>query len=179
MMDSEKISKYLSYILRHNPAAANLELDHQGWADLQELILNSDASYQLTKEKIMEVVATSDKKRFALSDDHSKIRANQGHSINVDLKLEEAVPPELLYHGTATRFLANIEREGLLPMKRHHVHLTRDVGIARQVGSRYGIPVILAIRSGEMHRQGIPFYRSQNGVWLTEKVTTEFIQIEQ
>lgn len=179
MMDSEKISKYLSYILRHNPAAANLELDHQGWADLQELILNSDASYQLTKEKIMEVVATNDKMRFALSDDHSKIRANQGHSIKVDLKLEEGVPPELLYHGTATRFLANIEREGLLPMKRHHVHLTHDVGIARQVGSRYGIPVILAIRSGEMHRQGIPFYRSQNGVWLTEKVTSEFIQIEQ
>lgn len=171
-----KISKYLSYILRHNPSAANLQLDLKGWADIDLLIQNSDASYQITYEKIKEVVATNEKQRFALSQDGKKIRANQGHSIQVDLDLTETTPPPFLYHGTAVRFLQSIEQEGLKPMQRHHVHLTEDIAIARSVGSRYGVPVILTVSSGDMYKRGYPFYLSQNGVWLTNHVDPEFIK---
>jgi len=130
----------------------------------------------LNRALIQEVVDTSDKKRFIISDDGQSIRANQGHSIKVDLQLKPATPPEFLFHGTATRFLDSILKEGLKPQERQHVHLSTDIGTAIAVGQRYGKPVILTIKALLMHEQGFVFYLSENEVWLTEQVSNQYIQ---
>lgn len=174
-----KTSKFLSYILRHKPEAIDLELDEQGWANIDELIDKSNNSGEisgLSKELIQEVVDTSDKQRFIISEDGTKIRANQGHSIKVDLQLEPIEPPEFLYHGTATRFLDSILKEGLKPQQRQHVHLSQDIETATAVGQRYGKPVILKIKAQLMYEQGFKFYQAKNGVWLTNTVSTGFLE---
>lgn len=173
-----KISKFLSYVLRHKPDAIGLNLDENGWADIDQLIHQAglDASNpNLTRDLICQAVETNDKKRFALSPDNKKIRANQGHSIQVDLALIPQCPPDILYHGTATRFLQSILKEGLKAGSRNHVHLSENIETARQVGMRYGKAVILIIDAGKMHAQGYPFFKSENGVWLTEHIPAEFI----
>jgi len=173
-----KTSKFLSYVLRHRPDEIGLTLDANGWALVSDLIERSkSASVHLTLDSIREIVRSSDKQRFALSDDGTKIRANQGHSVDVNLALEPKQPPEFLYHGTATRFLDAIRREGLKPMSRQHVHLSPDEVTATKVGQRHGKPVVLRIRSGEMWRAGQLFYLSANGVWLTDKIAIEFLEI--
>ncbi|WP_144394444.1 RNA 2'-phosphotransferase [Pleionea sediminis] len=172
------ISKFLSFVLRHKPDAIGLALDNNGWANIEQLIKlanQSDESLAITHELIVEIVKTNDKKRFIISDDGLLIRANQGHSIKVDLELTEQTPPELLYHGTASRFLESIFIEGLKPKSRHHVHLSTDIETANSVGQRYGKPVILSIKAREMHNQGFKFYCSENGVWLTDTVPVKFI----
>lgn len=174
----EDISKFLSYILRHEPQAIGIQLDSEGWADLDELIQQAASHGRLLeRQDILEVVASSDKKRFALSSDENRIRANQGHSTStVAIEHQQKVPPALLYHGTASRFLDSIHAQGLVPGARHHVHLSAEQQTAVEVGSRYGSPVVLEVDAGEMHRQGFRFFQADNGVWLTERVPGEFLK---
>lgn len=171
-----RISKFLSLILRHDPGRIGLALDAQGWASVEELIARAgEAGCPLTRSLIERIVSTNDKRRFAISTDRRLIRANQGHSIAIDHGLPTISPPETLYHGTATRFLASIRRRGLVPGDRLHVHLSSDETTALAVGRRHGRPVVLNVRSGAMHAAGLAFYRSENGVWLTDRVPPEFV----
>ena len=172
-----EVSKLLSYILRHMPQSIGLKLDNEGWANIGELINCANQSGKMVShELIQQVVESSDKKRFSISTDGLSIRAAQGHSTeSVSITYAEKIPPALLYHGTATRFLESIEQQGLLAGQRQHVHLSEDMQTAIAVGQRYGKPVVLTIDVLQMHQQGFKFYQSDNGVWLTEKVPTEFI----
>jgi putative RNA 2'-phosphotransferase len=173
-----EISKYLSLVLRHKPQTIGIALDVEGWVPIDELLTAAGkAKRPLTREQLEEVVATNDKKRFSISADRQRIRANQGHSIEVDLNLRPVEPPELLYHGTVERFLASIREKGLVRGKRHHVHLSRDRETAQRVGQRRGRPIVLVIDAGRMHREGYTFYLSENGVWLTEAVPPQYMQL--
>ncbi|WP_253391135.1 RNA 2'-phosphotransferase [Pseudomonas citronellolis] len=170
-------SKFLSYILRHEPQAIDLQLDCEGWADIDALIAGA-AKYgrELDTALIQAVVNGSDKKRFSISNDGQCIRAVQGHSTTkVSLQHTEKEPPEFLYHGTATRFLESILQQGLIAGSRHHVHLSQDIPTAIGVGQRYGNPATLKIEALRMHQQGFKFYQAENGVWLTDHVPTKFI----
>lgn len=170
-----RTSKFLSLVLRHEPEKIGLELDAQGWVSIDELLAKAAGHLPLTAELLHEVVRTSDKQRFAISEDGTRIRANQGHSVPVELELAAQVPPEQLYHGTATRFLDSIRRHGLLRGERHHVHLSADTDTAVKVGVRHGQPVVLVVQAGDMHRAGHAFFRSDNGVWLVEHVPPSFL----
>ncbi len=173
----KEMSKFLSFVLRHQPQAIGLALDESGWADVGELIDKAaKAGKRYTPELIAEIVATSDKKRFTLSEDGTRIRAAQGHSVDVDLGLTPVVPPPLLYHGTATRFLESIRAQGLRPGSRQQVHLSGDVETARKVGMRHGSPAVLVIQAVRMHDAGFAFYRADNGVWLTDHVPHAYIE---
>jgi len=173
-----KISKFLSLVLRHKPDVIGLKLDENGWALIDELICCAAAGGRsLDRELIKEVVATNDKKRFSISPDGKMIRANQGHSINVDLGLSPIMPPTTLYHGTATRFLESILQKGLRSSGRNHVHLSSDHETAVNVGQRHGKPVVLKVESGAMDSDGHVFYRSENGVWLTKLVPAKYLQV--
>jgi putative RNA 2'-phosphotransferase len=170
-----RISKLLSYGLRHDPAGLGLRLDAAGWADVSSVLEALRARGEVvTGEELAEIVRTSDKQRFALAD--GRIRANQGHSVAVDLGLRPQTPPSLLYHGTVGRFLEGIRRDGLLRGARTHVHLSSQVETARDVaGRRRGSHVVLTVRALEMHRAGLVFFVSANGVWLTDQVPPEHI----
>jgi len=171
-------SKFLSYVLRHEPQAIGLTLDSQGWASIAELIAGAGRDGRsLTHELIGQVVGTNEKKRFALSEDGQRIRAVQGHSnTGVQLQLDEKQPPAILYHGTATRFLESINDKGLIPGSRHHVHLSERVETATEVGQRYGKVVILKVDTPKMLAEGFKFYQAENGVWLTEQVPAQFLE---
>ncbi|WP_126971016.1 RNA 2'-phosphotransferase [Gynurincola endophyticus] len=170
------ISKFLSYVLRHHPEQIQLQLDENGWAEVGELIIKSQSEYiSFDKEQLEEIVASNDKKRFVFNEDHSKIRANQGHSIEIDLALTTQQPPELLYHGTAAKNIDSIKTTGIQKRNRQQVHLSADKETALKVGSRHGKPVILVIDAGKMYADGISFYISANGVWLTDYVAPEYI----
>lgn len=173
-----KTSKFLSYILRHNPGQIGLTLDPHGWVEV-EMLLRCAAAHgrPLSRELLAEVVAHNDKQRFSFSPDGRLIRANQGHSLPVDLQLTPSEPPAVLFHGTADRFWPAIQVEGLLPRKLHHVHLSVDIETARQVGRRHGRPLILRVAADEMGAAGHLFYRSENGVWLTEHVPPRFLAL--
>ncbi len=172
-----RLSKFLSRVLRHSPRSIGLTLDENGWADVEELIACAPRAHvTLTRELLEWVVAENDKQRFSFSPDRAKIRANQGHTVRVDLQLEPQAPPEILYHGTAQKFLKHIRAQGLLPGKRMHVHLSRDAETATRVGARHGAPVVLRILAAEMYARNFIFYCSANGVWLTERVPCEFIE---
>jgi putative RNA 2'-phosphotransferase len=176
--DYVKISKFISLVLRHSPEAIHLNMDKNGWVYIQELIDNANKykKLELTLDFIKTVVETNDKQRFKISDDGKKIRANQGHSITVDLELECKIPPDILYHGTATRFLGSIMKDGLKPMKRQYVHLSRTEEIALTVGKRHGKPIVLYIDTKKMHEEGYKFYLSENQVWLVEEVPIKYIK---
>lgn len=179
MTEKETIrtSKFLSLILRHEPERVGLKLGEGGWVGVDALLQAVNANdVALTRETLQHIVATSDKKRFAFSDDGQRIRASQGHSVEVDLQYPPQTPPEILYHGTATRFLDGIRKDGLQRMERHDVHLSAETKVTVQVGSRHGKPVLLTIRSGEMHRAGFLFRCSANGVWLVDHVPPQFIE---
>lgn len=167
------ISKYLSLVLRHAPEKIGIELDSAGWTDVATLIEKSDG--QLSVDKILYVVKNNAKQRFALSDDGKRIRANQGHSVEVELDLPFVEPPEILYHGTAIQFLPGILNEGLKPMSRHDVHLSFDKNVAHTVGSRHGKVVILEVLAKQMYDEGYQFQCSKNNVWLTKEVPTKYI----
>jgi putative RNA 2'-phosphotransferase len=171
-----QLSKFLSFVLRHQPESIRLTLDRNGWVDIDELVARSRAHGKpLSRELIEEIVATSPKQRFALSEDGRRVRANQGHSIDVDLAYEPAVPPDILFHGTALASLPGIRATGLERRSRHHVHLSPDEQTARTVGMRRGKPIILRIAAGRMHADGYAFYLSANGVWLVESVPVAYI----
>jgi len=173
-------SKFLSYILRHEPQAIGLQLDTEGWADINALITGAAQEGRILDQALIQaVVNSSDKKRFTLSDDGLRIRAAQGHSApEVNLQHIEKEPPESLYHGTATRFLESILQQGLIAGSRHHVHLSQETQTAMAVGQRYGKPVVLEIKSLQMHQQGFKFFQAENSVWLTEAVPIDFISIK-
>ncbi len=173
-----EISKFLSYVLRHKPEAINLFLDKEGWAIISELILCSvKEGYILNNNLIRNIVDSSDKKRFMISDDGLQIRATQGHSTQqVNILYNEKMPPDILYHGTATRFIPSIREQGLIPLSRQYVHLSPDEYTAIQVGQRHGKPVVLKIRALNMYEQGFKFFLAENGVWLTNTVPYQFIQ---
>lgn len=171
-----KISKFLSYVLRHKPEAIGLTLEEGGWVAVDKLLQALDAAGKpVTRELLEEVVRTNEKQRFAFSDNGTKIRASQGHSIAVDLGLEAVVPPDTLYHGTAIRFLDSILLTGLQPQRRHHVHLSPDEQTALRVGQRHGKPIILRVDSGTMYADGHTFFLSANGVWLTAHVPPSYL----
>lgn len=178
MKDLKKTSIFISLILRHNPGAIGISLDEHGWASVEELIsgINKTKGYGLDMETLEEIVRTDNKQRYSFNEDKTLIRANQGHSINVDVELKEAEPPEQLFHGTGERFADSIRREGLKPMSRLYVHLSKDRETAEKVGSRHGKPHIFFVHSGRMFRAGYKFYLSENGVWLTKTVPPEFLE---
>mmetsp|Transcript_36185 Transcript_36185/g.144615 ORF Transcript_36185/g.144615 Transcript_36185/m.144615 type:complete len:204 (+) Transcript_36185:3666-4277(+) len=172
-----KVSKKLSFWLRHRPDKAGLVLDQNGWANVDEVLTAlSESGCACGWEGLLRVVDTNDKQRFALSPDGSLIRARQGHSVHVDLGLKPVTPPEVLYHGTVERFWCSIAKDGLKKMNRHHVHLSSEISTASKVGSRRGQPVILEISAADMYKNGEEFFLTENGVWLTNSVPSEFIR---
>lgn len=175
----KSISKFLSLILRHSPQNIQIQLDENGWANVDELITKcAKHKHIFTFKELEEVVATNDKQRFIFNENKTKIRANQGHSITIDLALQPQTPPDYLYHGTISKFLNDIRKVGLLKMSRQHVHLSPDKETAIKVGSRRGVPVILVVQSNKMHQDGYSFYLSENGVWLTDHVPANYIEFK-
>jgi putative RNA 2'-phosphotransferase len=169
-------SKFLSLVLRHNPGKIGLTLDENGWADVDDLINRCNKKNQSIDRSSLElIVKENDKQRFSFNDDGNKIRANQGHSIEVDLGLQEVTPLAKLYHGTVQKFLDSIKSEGLKKMSRQHVHLSKDLETAIKVGSRRGKPIILEVNSSAMADDGFKFYLSENNVWLTDHVPPQYI----
>lgn len=177
--DPARLSRFLSLVLRHDPAAAGVALDPEGWVRVDDLIAGSRATGRsLDRARLYALVRDDAKRRYALSEDGTRIRANQGHSVAVDLGLVPVAPPDLLYHGTVAPVLAAIAATGLERRSRRHVHLSPDVETARAVGRRRGAPVVLPVRAGALHARGHAFYRSANGVWLTDAVPPGFIAFE-
>ena len=175
-----RLSKTLSYLLRHKPEQFGLQLDAQGWCEVEALLAAFAAQgTPLTRATLQEVVEKNDKQRFAFSDDGARIRASQGHSLAVELDYTPQLPPEQLFHGTADRFLPAILQEGLQKRQRHHVHLSADADTATRVGQRHGKPVVLVVEAGAMQAAGYVFFRSANGVWLTEEVPPRFLRLMQ
>jgi putative RNA 2'-phosphotransferase len=170
------ISKYISLILRHKPEEIGITLDEHGWANVSELIEGISKSHEFNMDMLEDIVATDNKQRYSFNEDHTLIRANQGHSIPVDVELEEVIPPEILYHGTGEKYVASIDQQGLIPKSRLYVHLSGDKETAVKVGQRHGNPVIYIVKSGDMNRDGIVFYRSVNGVWLTQAVPAKYLK---
>ena len=166
-------SKFLSLILRHKPQIVGIELDEHGWADVDELIRRVK---NLDRATLEQIVAADEKQRYSFSADGKLIRANQGHSIPVDVELEELAPPKILYHGTGEKFSASIKNFGLLKKSRLYVHLSGDIDTAEKVGRRHGVPKIFLVESGKMFVDGFKFFRSVNGVWLTEHVPAKYLK---
>jgi putative RNA 2'-phosphotransferase len=176
---TKPISKYLSYILRHDPDEAGIILDENGWTNVDTLIQQVRLRFpELDMSMLEYVVATNSKQRFSFNEDKTLIRANQGHSINVELNLLAQEPPMVLFHGTSQDNVKSIMNNGLHKQQRHHVHLSENVTTALQVGSRHGRPTVLKIHSGKMHEAGYIFYISANKVWLTDHVPPEYIEDE-
>lgn len=172
-MEDRELSKFLSLVLRHTPERFGLTLDPFGWAKISDIL---KAKPSVTRAALIRVVTENDKQRFAISEDGKRIRANQGHSVKVALGLEAETPPATLFHGTVGKFLPSIRDKGLKSMNRHHVHLSHDIETATKVAQRRGAPVILAVDAATMHTNGIAFFRSKNGVWLTDKVAAKYIR---
>lgn len=176
--EAKRISKFLSLVLRHRPETIGLYLDNNGWAKISELIDKAaQKDVHFNNEDLEWIVANNDKQRFAFNEDHSQIRANQGHSLQaIDLQLQAIEPPHTLYHGTVSKFIASIKTTGLQKRNRQHVHLSADLTTATTVGSRRGAPVILKVEALKMHQAGYIFYQSENGVWLTDEVPVNYIK---
>jgi putative RNA 2'-phosphotransferase len=171
-----RISKFLSLVLRHKPELIGLTLDSAGWVSVSDLLRACEAhGHSLTLAELHQVISTNDKQRFSLNEDEQMIRANQGHSVSVELGYSPAIPPDILYHGTVERFLPFIKEQGLNKGARHHVHLSPDMETARRVGQRRGKPIVLKVESERMHQDGRQFFRAENGVWLTEHVPPEYL----
>ena len=179
--DLTKISKFLALVLRHEPSAAGITLDPHGWADVDALIrgTNAHTKHRLDRDLLAQIVREDNKQRYQFSEDGTKIRAVQGHSVPVEVEMETLPPPPVLWHGTATRFLDSILAEGLKPMSRLYVHLSKDVPTAVTVGRRHGRPAVLRVDSERMAQDGFVFHRAANGVWLTETVPPQYLTVWQ
>ncbi len=172
-----RISKFLSLVLRHQPEKIGISLDEAGWTQITDLLTKiNESGLSLDLETLKSVVANNQKQRFSFDEKMEKIRANQGHSVNVNLGYQAQIPPNILYHGTATRFKASILSEGLKKMNRHHVHLSESIKTASAVGTRHGKLILLKVLSDEMQRDGFSFYQSENGVWLTDHVPAKYLR---
>ena len=171
-----KASRFMSLILRHKPESIGISLDAHGWADVEELIKGISKKYPFDRNILEEIVRTDDKQRYIFNEDKTLIRANQGHSIPVDVELEIVNPPEYLWHGTGEKYTDSIELIGLIPKSRLYVHLSSDEETAINVGKRHGKPVVYRVRSGEMMEKGYVFYLSKNNVWLTKNVPVEYLE---
>lgn len=173
-----RASKFLSRYLRHQPEALGLTLAPGGWVSVEALLAAcARHGMPLSRAELGEIVANNNKRRFAFDETGALIRANQGHSVAVDLQLEPMTPPDMLYHGTGERAVAAIQRDGLRKMRRHHVHLSADVATAINVGRRHGRPVVFEVAAGRMHADGFAFYRSENGVWLVDAVPLRYLRV--
>lgn len=170
------ISKFISLILRHKPETIGIALDEHGWANVEDLIEGIRKTRPFDMELLEEIVRTDNKQRYSFNEDKTLIRANQGHSIPVDVELPEVEPPEYLYHGTGQKYVESIDKSGLLPKSRLYVHLSGDTETAVKVGSRHGKSVVYRIKSGQMQRDGYVFYRSVNGVWLIKAVPVKYLE---
>lgn len=175
-MNLTKTSIFISLVLRHKPEAAGITVDEHGWADVGELLRGlAEHGYPISMAQLEDIVKSDEKQRYSFSEDKKLIRANQGHSIPVDVQLAEKEPPQLLYHGTAEKSLQAIKEQGLKPMSRLYVHLSKDEQTAVKVGSRHGKPVVLIVRAGDMYKDGYRFFLSQNGIWLTKEVPPGYL----
>lgn len=174
-MKTKDLSKYLSLILRHKPEVIGITLDEHGWANVEELINGISKTNTFNMQMLEEIVSTDEKQRYSFNEDKTLIRANQGHSVQVDVELEKVTPPRYLWHGTAEKYVESIDKNGLIPKSRLYVHLSADKEIAIKVGSRHGNPVIYRVRSADMSIDGFEFYLSKNGVWLTKTVPVKFL----
>lgn len=178
MSKKDNLSKFISLILRHKPEVIGIKLDAQGYVDVKELIEKiNNTGKNINIEILEQIVKEDNKQRYSFDEDRNKIRANQGHSINVDVELKELEPPKYLYHGTATRFLDNIKKEGIVRQSRLYVHLSNDINTAIKVGKRHGTPVVLEINTEEMYENGYKFYLSENNVWLCEHIPFKYVEI--
>ncbi len=176
-MELIDISRYMCLILRHKPGVIGITLDSHGWADTRKLVEGIAKKHSgFNMEMLEEIVRTDNKQRYSLSGDKTRIRANQGHSVPVDVELKKADPPEILYHGTAEKYAASIRREGIISKQRLYVHLSKDEATAVTVGKRHGKPVVFEVKSGEMQRDGYEFFLSENGVWLTKRVPASYLR---
>lgn len=175
----KKSSKFLSLILRHKPETIGISLSPDGWAEVDSLLQQMNSKgHSLSFDQLRYIVETNDKQRFSFNENHTRIRANQGHSIEVDLALQPLVPPSVLYHGTATRFIDSIKKEGLKRLNRQHVHLSSSMETASLVGQRHGKLALLTIDAKRMHEDKLVFFLSKNGVWLTEHVPVKYIDFQ-
>lgn len=172
-----RISKFLSLVLRHKPETIGIELDKSGWTDVSTLIEKANtANVPLSFELLKHIVGANVKKRFAFTEYFDKIRANQGHSIEVELGYEPKEPPAILYHGTGQKFVSSIQEQGLQKQSRHHVHLSADMETAINVGGRHGKPFVFEVLSGQMYNDNFQFYQANNGVWLTDQVPVKYLK---
>ena len=175
-MSVVKTSKYIAMILRHKPEEAGIVLDEHGWANVAELIAGVSRTHPLDMALLETIVATDAKQRYSFNEDHTKIRANQGHSVPVDVELKQANPPAVLYHGTADKYIGAIRQQGLIPKTRLYVHLSKDTPTAVSVGKRHGNPVVLSVDAKAMSKDGYEFLLSVNGVWLTKQVPVRYLK---
>ena len=174
-MSLQDTSRFMSLILRHKPETIGISLDEHGWANVDELIAGIAKTHEFNREILEEIVRTDNKQRYSFNEDKTLIRANQGHSIPVDVELEEVEPPEYLYHGTAEKYRESIDAIGLIPKSRLYVHLSSDIDTAIKVGKRHGVPIVYRVWSGKMYKDGFKFFNSVNGVWLTKEVPAKYI----
>lgn len=176
----ERLSKFISMILRHKPQVIGITLDEHGWANVDELIKGINETgeeIEFSKDTLETIVKTDKKQRYSFSQDKTLIRANQGHSVPVDVELEKKEPPKVLYHGTGSKFVKSIQEQGLLPMERLYVHLSTDVETVTNVGKRHGTPVIFQVNAEQMQKDGYDFFQSVNGVWLTKEVPAKYLEL--
>lgn len=172
-------SKLLALVLRHKPEEIGISLDEHGWADVGELVCGISKTRAFTHDTLEEIVATDSKGRYSFNEDHTLVRANQGHSISVDVELKQETPPPVLYHGTGEKYVSSINKAGLVPKSRLYVHLSSDYETALKVGTRHGKAVVYTVDSAAMNDRGFPFFLSQNGVWLTKSVPVEYLSTTQ
>ena len=175
-MNLKETSKYMSLILRHKPETIGISLDEHGWANVDKLIAGISKTHEINMDILEEIVSSDEKQRYSFNDDKTKIRANQGHSIQVDVELEEKEPPMILWHGTGEKFVASIDEQGLIPKSRLYVHLSQDEETAFKVGTRHGKPVLYMVKAADMFKDGYKFYLSKNGVWLTKEVPVKYLE---
>lgn len=174
-MKLTETSKFISLILRHKPETIGISLDEHGWADVDELIAGISRMHEFNRDILEEIVRTDEKQRYSFNEDKTLIRANQGHSIPVDVELDEVEPPAELWHGTGEKYVSSIDEQGLIPKSRLYVHLSKDKETAVKVGKRHGKPVLYIVKADEMCKDGYKFYLSRNGVWLTKKVPVKYL----
>lgn len=174
-MSNKETSKYISLILRHKPETIGITLDEHGWANVDELISGISKTHTLNMDILEEIVSTDEKQRYSFNEDKTLIRANQGHSVQVDVELNEVKPPEILWHGTGEKYVESIDTQGIISKSRLYVHLSKDVDTAIKVGKRHGKPALYKVRAWAMYNDGYKFYLSKNGVWLTKEVPVEYL----